>query len=38
MPRGDKAKCTGKQERKVDHIAQGYEKRGVSEKGAERRC
>ncbi|MCX7585699.1 plasmid stabilization protein [Phenylobacterium sp. 58.2.17] len=38
MPRGDKSKYTGKQERKADHIAQGYEARGVPEKEAERRA
>lgn len=38
MPRGEKSKYTDKQERKADHIAQGYEKRGVSEKEAERRA
>ena len=38
MPRGDKSKYTDKQERKADHIAEGYEKRGVSEKEAERRA
>src|ERR1044072_3809963 len=38
MPRGDKSKYTVKQERKADHIAEGYEKRGVSEKEAERRA
>lgn len=38
MPRGDKSKYTGKQERMADHIAEGYEKRGVSEKEAERRA
>jgi plasmid stabilization system protein ParE len=38
MPQGDKSKYTGKQERKADHIAEGYEKRGVSEKEAERRA
>ena len=38
MPRGDKSKYTGKQERKADHIAEGYEDRGVSEKEAERRA
>ena len=32
MPRGDKSKYTDKQERKADHIAEGYEKQGVSEK------
>jgi hypothetical protein len=24
MPRGDKSKYTGKQQRKADHIAEGY--------------
>jgi len=38
MPRGDKSKYTDKQERKADHVAQGYEKRGVSDKEAERRA
>ena len=38
MPRGDKSKYTDKQERKADHIAEGYEKRGVSEKEAESRA
>jgi len=38
MPRGDKSKYTDKQERKADHIAEGYEKHGVSEKEAERRA
>lgn len=38
MPRGDKSKYTDKQERKADHIADGYKKRGVSEKEAERRA
>lgn len=38
MPRGDKSKYTDKQERKADHVAEGYEKRGVSEKEAERRA
>lgn len=38
MPRGEKSKYTGKQERKADHIAQSYEHRGVSEKEAERRA
>ncbi len=38
MPRGDKSKYTDKQERKADHIAEGYEKRGVSEEEAERRA
>ena len=30
MPRGDKSKYTDKQERKADHIAEGYEDRGVA--------
>src|SRR5215216_6666302 len=38
MPQGDKSKYTDKQERKADHIAESYEKRGVSEKEAERRA
>jgi plasmid stabilization system protein ParE len=38
MPRGDKSKYTDKQERKADHIAEGYEHRSLSEKEAERRA
>jgi len=38
MPRGEKTKYTDKQERKADHIAKGYEDRGVAEKEAERRA
>jgi plasmid stabilization system protein ParE len=38
MPRGDKAKYTDRQERQADHIAKGYEHRGVSDKEAERRA
>lgn len=38
MPRGDKSAYTDKQERKADHIAEGYENRGVPEKEAERRA
>lgn len=38
MARGDKSKYTAKQDRKADHIAEGYEKRGVGEKEAERRA
>jgi plasmid stabilization system protein ParE len=38
MPRGAKSKYTAKQERKADHIAEGYEKRGVKKKEAERRA
>jgi plasmid stabilization system protein ParE len=35
MPKGA---YTGKQERKADHIAEGYEKRGVSKDEAEARA
>jgi plasmid stabilization system protein ParE len=38
MPQGEKSKYTVKQERKADHIAEGYEKRGVKKKEAERRA
>src|SRR3954465_4511832 len=38
MPRGDKSAYTDKQKREAEHIAEGYEKRGVSEKEAERRA
>ena len=38
MPRGDKSKYTGKQKRKAEHIAEGYEDRGVSEKEAKSRA
>jgi plasmid stabilization system protein ParE len=38
MPRGNKSKCTDKQERKADHIAESYEKRGLSDKEVERRA
>jgi plasmid stabilization system protein ParE len=38
MPRGDKSKYTDKQDRKADHIAKGYEARGVPEKEAESRA
>ncbi|HEX3998113.1 MAG TPA: hypothetical protein VHX65_06155 [Pirellulales bacterium] len=38
MPRGDKSKYTGKQKRQAEHIEEGYEDRGVSEKEAERRA
>ncbi|MBR2690995.1 MAG: plasmid stabilization protein [Aquamicrobium sp.] len=38
MPRGEKSKYTDRQERKADHIADSYEKRGVSEQEAERRA
>lgn len=38
MPQGDKTSYTPKQRRKADHIADGYEDRGVSHKEAERRA
>ncbi len=38
MPQGDKSKYTDKQERKADHIAEGYEKKGVPGKEAEARA
>lgn len=38
MPRGDKSSYTDKQRRKADHIAEGYEDRGVPEQEAERRA
>ncbi len=38
MARGDKSAYTGKQKRKAEHIEEGYEKRGVSKKEAERRA
>jgi hypothetical protein len=38
MPRGDKSSYTDKQKRKAEHIAEGYEKRGVSEKVAKSRA
>jgi plasmid stabilization system protein ParE len=38
MPRGDKSKYTEKQKRQAEHIEEGYEERGVSEREAERRA
>ena len=38
MPRGDKSAYTDKQKRKAEHIEEGYKKRGVSGKEAERRA
>lgn len=38
MPQGDKSKYTDKQKRKAEHIAEGYEDRGVSKEEAERRA
>lgn len=36
--RGSKAAYTDKQKRKAEHIEEGYEKRGVSKKTAEKRA
>jgi hypothetical protein len=38
MARGSKEKYTDKQKRQAEHIEEGYEQRGVSEKEAERRA
>ena len=38
MPRGDKSSYTDKQKRMAEHIEEGYEKRGVPDKEAERRA
>lgn len=38
MPRGDKSSYTDKQKRQAEHIEEGYEKKGVSEKEAEKRA
>lgn len=38
MPQGDKSSYTDKQKRKVQHIEQGYEERGVSKGEAEARA
>ncbi len=38
MAQGSKAKYTGKQKRKAEHIEESYEKRGVSKKTAEARA
>jgi plasmid stabilization system protein ParE len=38
MPRGDKSSYTSKQKRQAEKIEEGYEKRGVSSKEAERRA
>jgi plasmid stabilization system protein ParE len=38
MPRGDKSSYTDKQKRQVEHIEEGYEKRGVPKEEAERRA
>ena len=38
MPRGDKGKYSGKQKRRAEHIAEGYEDEGVSKKEAKSRA
>jgi plasmid stabilization system protein ParE len=38
MARGSKSKYSSKQKRKAEHIEEGYEKRGVGKKEAERRA
>ncbi len=38
MPRGDKSKYTNKQERQAEHIAAGYQERGVSARTAKARA
>jgi hypothetical protein len=38
MPRGEKSKYTGKQERMAEHIEEGYRERGVGKDEAERRA
>ena len=38
MPQGDKSSYTGKQKRRAEHIEEGYRKKGVSSKEAERRA
>ena len=38
MPRGDKSSYTGKQKRKVEHVEESYEERGVSKDEAEERA
>jgi len=38
MPQGDKSTYTNKQKRQAQHIEEGYEKKGVSSKTAEKRA
>jgi len=38
MPRGDKSSYTSKQDRQAEHIAESYQKRGVSTKTAKARA
>ena len=38
MPRGDKSGYSSRQKRKAAHIEEGYERRGVSKKTAQKRA
>jgi plasmid stabilization system protein ParE len=38
MPQGDKSKYTDKQKRQAEHIEEGYEKKGLRKKEAQRRA
>ncbi|MDX6613958.1 MAG: hypothetical protein QOD75_3144 [Blastocatellia bacterium] len=38
MPRGDKGSYTDKQKRQAEHIEEGYKKKGLSTKTAEKRA
>jgi plasmid stabilization system protein ParE len=38
MPRGDKSRYSDKQKRQAEHIAEGYEDRGLSTKEAKSRA
>ena len=38
MPQGDKSSYSNKQKRQASHIEEGYEKKGVSKKAAEKRA
>ena len=38
MPQGDKSSYTNKQDRQAEHIAESYQKRGVSKKTAKARA
>jgi len=38
MPRGDKSSYSSRQKRKAEHIEEGYERRGISKKTAQKRA
>jgi hypothetical protein len=38
MPQGDKSSYTDKQKRQAEHIEEGYEKKGLNVKTAEKRA